>query len=128
MKKVMCACGKPIGCLRLCFIARGAYADGYVTLTKSTSSSAGFAGAVWSEEVADPSTRDYLVNNPIAVFYTTNGEIVNAKSLTFGEVGGGAGKYRTYYSATFENNGIIFANGEAYLNLNVAVGCHPCSC
>ena len=45
MKKVMCACGKPIGCLLLCFIAHGAYADGYVTLTKSTSSSAGMSRA-----------------------------------------------------------------------------------
>ena len=40
-----------------------ALADGYVTLTKSSSTSKGFAGADWSETVADPSVRDYLVNN-----------------------------------------------------------------
>ena len=90
-----------------------ALADGYVTLTKSSSTSKGFAGADWSETVADPSTRDYLVNNN-RVFYTASGEIVNARSLTLGEVGGTAGNFFAYYSATFRNEGIIFANGEVY--------------
>ena len=90
-----------------------ALADGYVTLTKSSSTSKGFAGADWSETVADPSTRDYLVNNS-RIFYTTSGEKVNARSLTLGEVDGTAGNFYAYYSATFQNEGIIFANGEVY--------------
>ena len=93
-----------------CLCAR---ADGYVTLTKNSSTSKGFAGADWSETVADPSTRDYLVNNN-RIFYTTSGEIVNAHSVTLGEVGGTAGNFFAYYSATFNNDGIIFANGEVY--------------
>ena len=90
-----------------------ALADGYVTLKKSSSTSKGFAGADWSETVADPSTRDYLVNNNL-FFFTTSGETVNARSLTLGEVDGTAGNFYAYYSATFQNEGIIFANGEVY--------------
>ena len=103
-------------CLLSCFMALGGYADGYVTLTKSSSATKGFAGADWSETVADPSTRDYLVNNFKNVFYTTMGEVVNARSLTLGEVGAGEANYFAYYDATFKNNGITFANGQAHLN------------
>ena len=95
-------------------LAQIACADGYVTLQSNNSTSTGFAGATWSETVADPSTRDYLVNNS-RIFYTTSGETINAHSLTFGEVGGSACTFFSYYSATFNNEGVIFANGEAYL-------------
>ena len=109
-------CSEILKCaLALAFggLSLAALADGYVTLTKSSSTSKGFAGADWSETVADPSTRDYLVNNS-RIFYTTSGEKVNARSLTLGEVDGTAGNFFAYYSATFQNEGIIFANGEVY--------------
>ena len=105
--------GRTTGCLLSCFMAFGAYADGYVTLTKSSNTTKGFANADWSETVDDPSTRDYLVNNE-RIFFTTSFETVTAHSLTLGEVGGTAGNFWAYYSATFNNEGIIFANGEAY--------------
>jgi len=95
-----------------------ALADGYVTLTKSNSYKAdsaypGFAGAAWSETVEDPSTRDYLAAGGYT-FYTTQNEIVNAHSLTLGIVGGTECVFFAYYSATFNNEGVIFANGEVY--------------
>ena len=92
-----------------------ALADGYVTLTAKNNYNTGFAGAAWSETVEDPSTRDYLAAGGY-MFYTMSAEIVNAKSLTLGIVGGTECDYYTYYSATFQNNGIIFANGQARLN------------
>ena len=90
-------------------------ADDYVTLSANNSATSGFAGASWSETVADPSTRDYMVNSG-RTFYTSNGEVINAKSLTFGVVGGTTGNFYAYYNATFNNNGIIFAKGSCYLN------------
>ena len=92
-----------------------ALADGYVTLTKGNSYKAGsgFAGAAWSETVEDPSTRDYLAAGGYT-FYTMQNEVVNAHSLTLGIVGGTECKYFAYYSATFNNEGIVFANGEIY--------------
>ena len=90
-----------------------AVADGYVTLTKNSSTSKGFADADWSEKVDDPSTRDYLAANGLT-FYTKQNETINAHSLTLGIVGGTKCVFFAYYSARFNNEGIIFANGEAY--------------
>ena len=94
-------------------LSLGARADGYVTLTANSSTSKGFAGASWSETVDDPSTRDYLAAGGYT-FYTTQNEVINAKSLTLGIVGGSECIFFAYYSATFNNGGVIFANGEAY--------------
>ena len=86
---------------------------GYVTLTANSDYNAGFADAQWSETVDDPSTRDYLVANGKKLT-TKNAETVDARSLTFGEVNGTKGTFFQYYSATFNNEGLIFANGEYY--------------
>ena len=94
-------------------LSLGARADGYVTLTANSSTSKGFAGASWSETVDDPSTRDYLAAGGYT-FYTTQNEVINAKSLTLGIVGGSECIFFAYYSATFNNGGVIFATGEAY--------------
>ena len=89
-------------------------AEGYVTLIKDASYSAGYGfgyAAYWSEVVDNPATRDYLVSNG-RTFSTTQHEEVPAKSLTFGVVGGNKGKYRAYYGATYTgSDGLIFANG-----------------
>lgn len=87
--------------------------EGYVTLESNTSYKKGFAGAPWSEDVPNPSTRDYLVANGYYLT-TTNGETVSAKSLTFGVVGGTKGHFYDYYSVTFANEGVVFANGTCY--------------
>lgn len=89
--------------------AFSASAEGYVTLTKD--STAGFAKAVWSETVEDPSTRDYLVADGHSIRIGDR-ETVNAHSLTFGVVGGSKGIYSCDYSSTFENEGLVLANGR----------------
>ena len=91
----------------------GVRADGYVTLTANSNTSKGFANASWSEMVDDPSTRDYLAAGGYT-FYTTQNETINAHSLTLGIVGGTECIFFAYYSATFKNEGVIFANGEVY--------------
>lgn len=79
----------------------------------------GFKGATWSETVADPGTRDYLVTDKTIYKpeYVAGGmEEIPSKSFTFGEVGGETGVFFAYYSARFGNEGVIFANGECYPN------------
>ena len=90
-----------------------ALADGYVTLTAKNSIETGFAGAAWSETVEDPSTRDYLAAGGY-LFYTKPNEVVNAHSLTLGIVGGKVCNFFAYYSATFQNEGIIFSLPERH--------------
>ena len=90
-----------------------ASAEGYVRLTASKDQNTAFADAKWSETVEDPSTRDYLVAGKYS-YKSANGEVCPARSLTFGIVGGDAGEFYDYYNMTFENNGVIFANGKCH--------------
>ena len=66
-----CGVTAKVAFLLAAFCGLPALADGgYVTLIGGSNSSTGFAGATWSEEVENPSTRDYLVSGR-PVFYTT---------------------------------------------------------
>ena len=109
-----CGVTAKVAFLLAAFCGLPALAEGYVTLTKSNSYKVGFAGAAWSEEVEDPSVRDYLVSGSKVYYYTTPAEEIPARSLTIGVAGGAVGHYWAYYSATY--NHLIFANGECYLN------------
>lgn len=93
--------------------AFSASAEDYVRLTVNKNNTTKFEDASWSEKVENPSTRDYLVADK-KEFKPCTGEIVTARSLTFGELGGSVGNYYIYYTTKFENNGVIFANGECY--------------
>ena len=91
----------------------GAYAD-YVVYSSGSAAATGFHGATWtpaeySPSNVDPANYDYIVKGGKTLF-TSSGEQVGARSLTFGEVGGTKGYYYLYYSTTF-TNGLILANG-----------------
>ena len=95
-----------------------ALADGYVTLKKNVGYSGtnpGFAGSVtakaWSDNEAVPSENDYLVANNL-YFHTSSGETVPTRSMTIGEVGGTPGIFGVQYEGTFDNNGLVLANGS----------------
>ena len=101
--------------ISLCGLYR-AFAD-TVTYVSGSGTTSGFRGGTWnpatlapSAEGVDPSQHDYLVaiNRE---FTTYNGEVINAHSLTIGTVGGTAGDYKIYYNATFQNDGLVLANG-----------------
>ena len=76
----------------------------------------GFKGEkIWSKDVEEPSTCDYLVAGKY-IFKTANKEVVDAKSLTFGVVNGAKGKYHVYYPVYFKGSGgVIFANGLCHI-------------
>ena len=90
----------------------------YVKYVSGASTTEGFYGATWnpanlapSADGVDPSLYDYLVD-VTAQFTTKNNEIVDAKSVTIGTVGGNTGYYRFYYAVTFNNEGLVLAKGS----------------
>jgi hypothetical protein len=94
--------------------------EGPVVLTESASykEGFGFATAKWSKEVEYPSTTDYLVTNG-KTFSSAHKEMsIPARTITFGEIGGGKGIYRAYYGVEYTGSGgLVFANGECWTHL-----------
>ena len=108
--------------LSMSFIPFFAFAEdeGYVELMADASykEGNGFAKATWSKVVADPSAADYLVTKGKTFSTAYKEDSVPARSITFGEVGGGEGFYRAYYSVTYEGSGgLVFANGKCWSHL-----------
>ena len=115
--------GRNLGTLALAatMLAATALAD---TATYSGNSGAdiGFYGATWSPATLNPATidpddngtnvsnHDYVVEGGKEITLKS-AEVVKARSFTLGVVGGKTGKWFGYYSATFLNEGIFFANG-----------------
>ena len=112
--------------LSMSFIPFFAFAegDGYVRLKEnvdSVSYNTGFyTENIWDEEVVKPSDRNYLISDN-KIFSTKSGEIVPSRSMTFGEVNVSKGIYRAYYGVTFENEGVVFANGACWTHYKNAV-------
>ena len=112
--------------LSMSFIPFFAFAegDGYVRLKEnvdSVSYNTGFdTKNIWDEEVVKPSDRNYLISDN-KIFSTKSGEIVPSRSMTFGEVNVSKGIYRAYYGVTFENEGVVFANGACWTHYKNAV-------
>jgi len=100
--------------------------DGYVRLKKNNSHTSGFAGATWEPEVGvnDAKNHDYLVAG--CTYYTCASELIEARSLTIGELGEGGeeGDYYAYYSAHYlGSGGLILAKGKLHLNASdVSIG------
>ena len=111
--------GALTGALLLSFAGLAAVeSEGYVKLTANNGVD-GFSKALWSESVADPSTRDYLVTDGKIYkpgYIKNSREPIHSRSFTFGEVGGGKGNFHAYYDSEFLNEGVIFANGDCYPN------------
>ena len=105
-----------VACSLMLLLSAFAEGDGYVRLIANSDTTTGFAGEnIWSETVEDPSTRDYLVSGK-PVLKTASEEVVNAKSLTFGVIGGAKGTYFVYYPVSFMGSGgVIFANGLCHI-------------
>ena len=82
----------------------------------------GFYGATWNPTSLNPSAVDpdddgsnignyaYLVKGK--TLKCKESEVIKAKSLTIGEVGGTAGTFVHYYTLTILNEGLVLANGS----------------
>ena len=94
--------------------------DGYVTLQADVSykEGNGFVSAIWSKTVEDPSATDYLVTGGKIFSSAYKETSIPARSITFGEVGGGKGHYRAYYGVEYTGSGgLVFANGSCWTHL-----------
>ena len=94
--------------------------DGYVRLQADVSykEGNGFVSAIWSKTVEDPSATDYLVTGGKIFSSAYKETSIPARSITFGEVGGGKGHYRAYYGVEYTGSGgLVFANGSCWTHL-----------
>ena len=113
--------GALTGVLFLSFMGLAADgSEGYVKLV-ACDGVKGFYGATWDpNDVTNYSERDYLVTDgkTYKPSYVKDGfDWIPSRSFTFGEVGKSkGGHFFIYYSSGFSNGGVIFANGECYLN------------
>ena len=107
-------------CSLLFFLPSFAEDDGYVTLQADVSykEGYGFVSAKWSKTVEDPSATDYLVTGGKIFSSAYKETSIPARSITFGEVGGGKGHYRAYYGVEYTGSGgLVFANGSCWTHL-----------